>query len=143
MDEKYTRLIETDEVAPDEGRRVRIDGLEPIAVFNVDGEFFVTQDTCSHAKASLSKGSRSAARCMTAGSTCARAPRSAFRLPTPSGPIRQRCMRAPCGPTFPRLLPRSGRRCAHGREIEAAATLRYQYGRQSRRIPDPPQSEAE
>ena len=56
MDEKYTRLIETDEVAPDEGRRVRIDGLEPIAVFNVDGEFFVTQDTCSHAKASLSKG---------------------------------------------------------------------------------------
>ena len=56
MIETLTRLIDTDKVPQGEGRMVRIDGLERIAVFNVEGQFFVTQDTCSHAKASLSKG---------------------------------------------------------------------------------------
>lgn len=35
---------------------VRVEGEEPIAVFNVDGELFAVSDTCTHAEASLSEG---------------------------------------------------------------------------------------
>jgi nitrite reductase/ring-hydroxylating ferredoxin subunit len=56
MIDTLIRLIGTTEVPQGEGRMVRIDGLERIAVFNVEGQFFVTQDACSHAKASLTKG---------------------------------------------------------------------------------------
>lgn len=52
----WTRLINTGEVPAGEGRRVRIEGIEPIAVYHVEGSFFVIQDTCSHASASLVKG---------------------------------------------------------------------------------------
>ncbi len=31
-------------------------GTKAIAVFNVDGEFFATDDTCTHEEASLSEG---------------------------------------------------------------------------------------
>ncbi len=51
-----TRLIETDAVPDGEGRAVKIDGIEPIAVFNIGGLFYATQDTCSHARASLAEG---------------------------------------------------------------------------------------
>lgn len=51
-----TQLIDAAAVPDGEGRAVRISGLEPIAVFNVGGAFYVTQDTCSHAKASLTEG---------------------------------------------------------------------------------------
>lgn len=51
-----TRLIDIAAVPNGEGRAVALDGIEPIAVFNVGGTFFVTQDTCSHAKASLTEG---------------------------------------------------------------------------------------
>jgi nitrite reductase/ring-hydroxylating ferredoxin subunit len=44
------------DVREGEGLAVMIDDFEPIAVFRVNGQFFVTQDTCSHAKASLTKG---------------------------------------------------------------------------------------
>ena len=56
MMDPLIRLIETGGVPEGEGRMVRVDGLERIAVFNVQGQFFVTQDACSHAKASLTKG---------------------------------------------------------------------------------------
>jgi nitrite reductase/ring-hydroxylating ferredoxin subunit len=56
MMDLLTRLIETDGVPEGKGHMVRVDGLERIAVFNVQGQFFVTQDACSHAKASLTKG---------------------------------------------------------------------------------------
>jgi ethylbenzene dioxygenase ferredoxin component len=56
MIDTLVRLIDASQVPPGEGRAVRIEGLERIAVFNVGGEFFVTQDACSHAKASLTKG---------------------------------------------------------------------------------------
>jgi nitrite reductase/ring-hydroxylating ferredoxin subunit len=56
MDDSLTRLIETAAVPEGEGRRVRIEGVEPIAVFRIGGEFYVTQDTCSHAGAALTRG---------------------------------------------------------------------------------------
>jgi nitrite reductase/ring-hydroxylating ferredoxin subunit len=45
-----------DEVFEGTGRRYELPGFPPIAVFNVDGEFFVTDDTCSHGNASLAEG---------------------------------------------------------------------------------------
>ncbi|TPG22165.1 non-heme iron oxygenase ferredoxin subunit [Variovorax guangxiensis] len=36
--------------------RVEPEGLPPLAVFFDDGEYFVTDDTCSHGEASLSEG---------------------------------------------------------------------------------------
>ncbi len=39
-----------------EMRPIRIDGVEPLAVFNIDGVYHVTADTCSHAQAFLSDG---------------------------------------------------------------------------------------
>jgi len=51
-----TRLVNTGDVREGEGVAVSVDGIEPIAVFHVGGEFFVTQNTCSHARAILTKG---------------------------------------------------------------------------------------
>ena len=39
---------------PGEARQVDVD--PPIAVFNVDGEFFATEDTCTHEESSLADG---------------------------------------------------------------------------------------
>jgi ethylbenzene dioxygenase ferredoxin subunit len=50
------RLCESTVVADGEALRVEIDGMPPVAVYNVDGEFFVTDDTCTHGNASLSDG---------------------------------------------------------------------------------------
>ncbi len=52
----YTRLIEASEVPEGEGRAVDLPDVEKIAVFRTEGQLFVTQDVCSHAKASLSEG---------------------------------------------------------------------------------------
>jgi nitrite reductase/ring-hydroxylating ferredoxin subunit len=35
---------------------VEVDGLPPLAVFNLAGRFHVTDGTCTHAKASLAEG---------------------------------------------------------------------------------------
>lgn len=43
-----------EDLAPGEVRRLDI--TPPLALFNVDGEFYAIDDTCSHAKASLSEG---------------------------------------------------------------------------------------
>ena len=63
MNEKTTtatlgqlRLCRIDEVEVDEGLRVEVDGHAPFAVFHADGQYFVIDDTCSHADASLSEG---------------------------------------------------------------------------------------
>jgi nitrite reductase/ring-hydroxylating ferredoxin subunit len=50
------RLLDADELPDDGMKAVKPDGLEPVAVFRVAGEFYATQDTCSHAQASLSAG---------------------------------------------------------------------------------------
>jgi nitrite reductase/ring-hydroxylating ferredoxin subunit len=49
-------LCKTDEVPNNGVLQVEIDDREPVAVFNLDGTFHVTDDTCTHAEASLSEG---------------------------------------------------------------------------------------
>jgi nitrite reductase/ring-hydroxylating ferredoxin subunit len=48
-------LCLVDEVAPGSALRVETAGLV-LAVFNVDGEFYVTDDACTHGPGSLSEG---------------------------------------------------------------------------------------
>ena len=43
------------EIAPGSALKVEADGLT-LAVFNVDGAFYVTDDTCTHGPGSLSEG---------------------------------------------------------------------------------------
>lgn len=45
----------TNEIPEDEAKRVII-GDHQIALFNLDGEFYATDDICTHAYASLSEG---------------------------------------------------------------------------------------
>ena len=48
-------VCKTGDLQPGTTMRVVVDGM-PIAVFNLDGEFFALDDICSHALASLSEG---------------------------------------------------------------------------------------
>jgi nitrite reductase/ring-hydroxylating ferredoxin subunit len=48
-------LCSTDDVAPGAALKVESGDLI-LAVFNVDGEFYVTDDTCTHGPGSLSEG---------------------------------------------------------------------------------------
>lgn len=48
-------LCRTDEVAPGAVLKVETAGLE-LAVYNVDGTFYVTDDRCTHGPGSLSEG---------------------------------------------------------------------------------------
>ena len=48
-------LCNTTDVAPGSAIKIERDGLE-LAVFNVDGEFYVTDDQCTHGPGSLSEG---------------------------------------------------------------------------------------
>ncbi len=52
-----------EDVPPGHAARVEIDEV-PVAIFNVDGEFFCLDDTCSHAEASLSDGDLDISRCV-------------------------------------------------------------------------------
>ena len=53
---KEIEVAKTNEIAPGSAKQVEVEG-EMIAIFNIDGEFFAINDTCSHAQASLSEGS--------------------------------------------------------------------------------------
>lgn len=44
------------DLPPGAMRRVDVPGGAPIAVYNVDGEYYATADTCTHAQASLTEG---------------------------------------------------------------------------------------
>lgn len=44
------------EVEPGTPMRVVVGELPPLVVFNLEGEFFVIEDTCTHGKASLAEG---------------------------------------------------------------------------------------
>lgn len=48
-------LCAADEVVPGTALKVEAGGLT-LAVFNIDGEFFVTDDQCTHGPGSLSEG---------------------------------------------------------------------------------------
>jgi nitrite reductase/ring-hydroxylating ferredoxin subunit len=48
-------LCSTAEVAPGTGFKVEAEDLV-VAVFNLDGEFYVTDDACTHGPGSLSEG---------------------------------------------------------------------------------------
>ena len=50
------RLAGIDEIPIGEVKRCAAQGYAPFAVYNVKGEFFVTEDTCTHGMASLSEG---------------------------------------------------------------------------------------
>lgn len=50
------RLCRADELGPGEMRRVVREDGPPLAVYNVGGEFHATDDTCTHARASLTEG---------------------------------------------------------------------------------------
>ncbi|MFC5994347.1 bifunctional 3-phenylpropionate/cinnamic acid dioxygenase ferredoxin subunit [Pseudonocardia hispaniensis] len=50
----WVRACGVSEIKP--GEAVRIDAEPPVAVFNIDGEFFATADTCTHEEASLADG---------------------------------------------------------------------------------------
>jgi Rieske [2Fe-2S] domain len=55
MPAKRLDLCSTSDVAPGSALKVEIDDLI-LAVFNIDGEFYVTDDTCTHGPGSLSEG---------------------------------------------------------------------------------------
>ena len=54
-DGKRIELCNADEVAPGTALMVEIDDLV-LAVFNVEGQFYVTDDLCTHGPGSLSEG---------------------------------------------------------------------------------------
>lgn len=50
----WTRACATADIAA--GEAIQLDLDPPIAIFNVDGDFFATEDTCPHGQASLAEG---------------------------------------------------------------------------------------
>jgi nitrite reductase/ring-hydroxylating ferredoxin subunit len=50
----WVTACEVTELPP--GEVIRVEADPPVAVYNVDGEFFATDDTCTHAVSSLADG---------------------------------------------------------------------------------------
>lgn len=53
---KEIEVAKVSEIATGSAKQVEVDG-EPIAIFNVEGQFYAIHDTCTHAGASLAEGS--------------------------------------------------------------------------------------
>jgi 3-phenylpropionate/trans-cinnamate dioxygenase ferredoxin component len=53
---EWVRVADASEVEPGTGLRIDFEDDEPIAIWNVDGTFYATADTCTHEEASLSEG---------------------------------------------------------------------------------------
>ena len=51
----YVAVGTTSDLAPGEMMRAIVNNV-PVCVYNVDGEYFATQDTCTHAEASMCEG---------------------------------------------------------------------------------------
>lgn len=60
---QWVEVARAADLPPGHAARVEIDGV-PVAIFNVDGEFFAVDDTCSHQEASLSEGDLITDRCV-------------------------------------------------------------------------------
>lgn len=52
---EFVKVASVDQIAPGAALRVEV-GDEPVAIFNLDGEFYAIGDTCTHEEASLSEG---------------------------------------------------------------------------------------
>ena len=52
---EWVKVCEVDELAPGEKKQLDLDGLE-VAVFNVEGEYYVIEDVCTHDGAPLCHG---------------------------------------------------------------------------------------
>ena len=52
---EWVKVCEVDELAPGEKKQLDLDGLE-VAVFNVEGEYYVIEDVCTHDYSSLDDG---------------------------------------------------------------------------------------
>lgn len=52
---EWVRVADASEIDRDTGYYVEVDDV-PVAVWNVGGVFYATQDTCTHEEASLSEG---------------------------------------------------------------------------------------
>ena len=52
----WRALLEADFIEADTPQRVVVEGLPPLAIFRIDDEFHVTDDTCTHGEASLADG---------------------------------------------------------------------------------------
>jgi nitrite reductase/ring-hydroxylating ferredoxin subunit len=51
------RLCKADAVSPGKVKQIEVVGAdEPLALFNVNGTYYLTDDTCTHGFASLSQG---------------------------------------------------------------------------------------
>ena len=59
---QWVTVARVDDIPPGHAARVEIDGV-PVAIFNVEGDFYCLDDTCSHAEASLSEGDLDVERC--------------------------------------------------------------------------------
>lgn len=55
MSDEFQTVARVEDLPPGEMMQVRI-RRQRIAIYNVDGEIFATDDTCSHEEASLSEG---------------------------------------------------------------------------------------
>ncbi len=53
---KLIKLCATADVPDAEPLQVNVDSLPPLAVYRVDGAYYVTNDTCTHGNASLAEG---------------------------------------------------------------------------------------
>ena len=53
---ELVRLCSVSDLTDDEPRRVVIEDFPPLAIYRVDGEIYVTDDTCTHGMASLAEG---------------------------------------------------------------------------------------
>jgi biphenyl 2,3-dioxygenase ferredoxin component len=51
----FVRVAETRDIGPGEALKVG-DGHSAVAIFNVDGKFYATQDQCTHGEWSLADG---------------------------------------------------------------------------------------
>ncbi len=52
----FIRLCKVDDVKENEPIAVSAEGFPPLAAYNVSGEYFVTDDNCTHGNGQLSEG---------------------------------------------------------------------------------------
>jgi nitrite reductase/ring-hydroxylating ferredoxin subunit len=52
---KWHEVAKTSDVPDGEALRVQV-GEQPVAIYNLNGTFYATHDTCTHAQANLSDG---------------------------------------------------------------------------------------